>query len=60
NNQQDGNVKTYYANGQLRYIMPYLKGVPHGNASMYDDLGNLVRTAVFKDGEVVEDTPAGS
>lgn len=57
NNQQDGITKSYYENGNLRYIMPYRNNIPHGNASMYNEAGVLVRSAVFKHGEVTEDTP---
>jgi len=41
----------YYPCGQLREKIPYVRGKIHGNLLQFDEKGNLVRNARYRDGE---------
>ena len=47
NQQEMGEHKAYYANGQVSRKMHFNKGRLEGEGSMYDEMGNLTRESVF-------------
>ena len=53
NNKREGVWKLYYQGGELKTIIPYLKGLKNGKVVIYDKGGTMVQTMVFKNGVLV-------
>ena len=45
--------KLYYQGGELKTIIPYLKGLKNGKVIIYDKGGTMIQTMVFKNGVLV-------
>lgn len=52
-NLLEGGSEVYHPNGKIRYRLSYRKGLPHGKFTEFDDKGEVVREAVYEDGEPV-------
>lgn len=53
-NRLNGITEVYHGNEKLKLSLSYKDGVPHGKFVEYDEEGEMVREAVYKDGEPVE------
>ena len=57
-NKREGVWRLYYQSGELKTVIPYLKGVKNGEVLIYDKGGMVVQNLIFKNGMLVN--PDGS
>jgi hypothetical protein len=54
-NRLNGIAEVYHANGKQKILLSYKDGVPDGKFVEYDEEGEIVREALYKDGVVVKE-----
>jgi antitoxin component YwqK of YwqJK toxin-antitoxin module len=53
-NKRDGVWKWYYEDGTMETTVTYLNGLKAGDQPFYDEAGILIRTEIYKEGELVD------
>ena len=51
----DGEIKSYYENGKLRYSSPYINGKKNGHYKAYDESGNLKEELLYESGIFIKE-----
>jgi len=54
--KQDGIVELFYENGNTKWRIPYKNGMEDGVQECFDEQGNIIKTYVWKDGQLIEET----
>jgi len=54
--KQDGIVELFYENGNTKWRIPYKEGKADGIAEWFDEQENIIKTQLWKDGELIETT----
>ena len=54
--QREGIWEWFSVNGNTRWRTPYKGGKEDGIEEEFDEQGNIIRTRVWKDGEIIEET----
>lgn len=52
----DGKQTSWYINGRKKAVIPYKNNEMHGEARFYNEQGDLTKTIVYRNGEVIEKT----
>jgi antitoxin component YwqK of YwqJK toxin-antitoxin module len=54
--KRDGIVEWFYPNGNIHWRIPYKDDRKDGTQNFYDEQGNIVKTTLWKEGELIETT----
>ncbi len=54
--EKDGIVEEFYEDGKIHWRIPFKGGKEDGIVEWFHENGNIIKTTLWKDGELIEET----